>query len=131
MGPHERPEDRGVAVGRNAEPVEAVGTQAEDRELGTLAAVEVANREPVVRLEQNRRRRPAPDAVALASRVARHEPRDEQARAGGGHSYAFAGSFASWASASATSCSASSRLPAASSFLTSFSTARRLYDWFQ
>ena len=30
-----------------------------------------------------------------------------------------------------SSCSASSRFPAASSFFTSFSTARRLYDWFQ
>ena len=131
--PHERPEDRRVAVRRDAEPVEAVRAEAEHGELGALAAVEVANREPVVRLEQDRRRRPAPDAVSLASGVARHEPRDEQARAGGGGhgSYAFAGSFASWASASATSCSASSRLPAASSFLTSFSTARRLYDWFQ
>ena len=34
-------------------------------------------------------------------------------------------------SASESSCSASSRLPAGSSFLISFSTARRLYVWFQ
>ena len=80
----ERPEDRRFAVGRHAEPVEAVGADAENRELGALAAVEVANREPVVRLEQDRRRRPTPDAMALASGVARDESRDEQARAGGG-----------------------------------------------
>ncbi len=42
-----------------------------------------------------------------------------------------AGAFASISDASAMSFSASSRLPSASSFLTSFSTARRLYVWFQ
>ena len=44
---------------------------------------------------------------------------------------ALAGAFASISAASAISFSASSRLPSASSFFTSFSTARRLYDWFQ
>ncbi len=41
---------------------------------------------------------------------------------------ALAGAFASISAASAMSFSASSRLPSASSFFTSFSTARRLYD---
>ena len=45
--------------------------------------------------------------------------------------HALAGAFASISAASAMSFSASSRLPSASSFFTSFSTARRLYDWFQ
>ena len=126
----ERAKDGRVAVRTRPEPVEPVGAETEGRDLGSLPTVEVADREPVVRLEEDRRRRAAAHAMSLARRVARNEPRDEQARTGR-HGQAFAGSFASWASASATSCSASSRLPAESSFLISFSTARRLYDWFQ
>ena len=132
LGADERPEHRRVAVRGDAQAVEAVRAEADGRHLGALGAVEVAHGQPVVRLEQDRGRRPAANAMTLPCGIARDEPGDEQSRTrGGGHDYAFAGSFASWASASAMSCSASSRLPAASSFLTSFSTARRLYDWFQ
>ena len=69
-----------------------------------------------------------PHPVGLASRVARHEPRDEQAWSARRRpsTQAFAGSLASASAASARSCSASSRFAAESSFFTSFSTARRL-----
>ena len=92
-----------------------------------LAARDVPDREPVVRPEGDRRRAARPHPVGLPARVGQHEPRDEQAWAAGDcHDYAFAGSFASASAASARSCSASSRFAAASSFFTSFSTARRL-----
>ena len=127
-----RPEELGYARPAPSSPTS----------LGSLAAVEVPNREPVVRPERDGGRPAGPDTVRLPSRVSWHETRDEEARArltvigvGRGRaatpvgpfaSYAFAGSFASAAAASARSCSASSRFAAESSFLTSFSTARRL-----
>lgn len=97
--------------------------------------MQIAHRGPAVRLQGDRRTPAGPDPVCLSCRVPRYETRDDQAWASrrGSHRdrYAFAGSFASAAAASSSSFSASSRLPAASSFLTSFSTVRRLYDWFQ
>src|SRR5262249_21602828 len=47
----------------------------------TLAAVDVANGEPVALLERENRRRSRLDAVGLPRRVERGKPRDEQARA--------------------------------------------------
>ena len=112
---------------RRAEQLdEGVGTREPDH-LGPLAAVQVADREPVVGAQGDRRRPARPHAERLASRVARHETRDQQAwSARDGHAQALAGSLASASAASAMSCSASSRLAVESSFLTSFSTARRL-----
>src|SRR5262249_50148636 len=45
-----------------------------------LAALDVANREPVARLERQHRRRPRLDAVGLAIRVERQQPWDDQSR---------------------------------------------------
>ncbi len=100
---------------------EEVGDDAEltRDEVCALGAVHVAHDEAVARLEGDDRRRARRNAVRLPRRVARKQPCDD-------HELAAAGSFAACSSASASSCSASSRLPFASSFLSSFSTARRL-----
>ena len=102
----------------------------EHRELGDLAAVGVAERDAVVAPDRHDRRAARSHPEDLEARVERLEPSGgtwrrpcDQARA--------AVVLLSSSAACAMSCSASSRLAAGSSFLTSFSTARRLYVWFQ
>ena len=99
-----------------------VGRQ--DRQLRRLAAVRVAHRHAVVAVQAHHGRAAGADPPQLPGRIGRLEPGDLQRL--DGHAYALAGAFASSSAACAISCSARSRLPAASSFLTSFSTARRL-----
>ena len=121
---HGSPRRRAVAERRRV--LAALGV--EHGQLGDLAAVVVDDGEPVAGLRAARRspRPGAPSASPASGRPAsgRREHRGPVATAIAHQ--AFAGSFASAFSASATSCSASSRLPSASSFLTSFSTTRRL-----
>ena len=101
--PAERTDDVGGAVARGADQaaqdrrrgrvtreaerlVVLAAGRGEDGELGVLTAVEVADGEPVVRVQRDDRRRAAPHAVRLPRRVVRDEARDEKARAlDGGH----------------------------------------------
>jgi hypothetical protein len=55
-------------------------TGADDGQLGALRAVQIANRQPVVGLERDDGRRARANAIRLAPRIERQEPRDEQAR---------------------------------------------------
>ena len=98
------------------------------RELGHLPAVLVDHGQPLVRAEREHGRAARPHEVRLEERVLGEQPAHERSRSS---RHAPAGAFASISAASAMSFSASSRFPSASSFLTSFSTARRLYVWFQ
>ena len=101
--------------------------------LGDLAPVAVDHGQPVVGAQPHGGRRTRPDPVRLERTVDRAQAGRQQRRSrGDGHAQAFAASvFASASSACWTSSSASSRLPSGSSFLTSFSTTRRLKVWFQ
>ena len=96
-----------------------------------LAPARVDDRHPLVRPESEHGRASRPDDVRLDERVLREEARGRGPVSRRCSRHALAGAFASISAASAMSFSASSRLPSASSFFTSFSTARRLYDWFQ
>ena len=81
--------DDGLAVGAErlrrarrrgrAEELDERVRPGEPDDLGPLAAVQVADREPVVRAQGDRGRPARPHPERLASRVARHETRDEQA----------------------------------------------------
>ena len=75
--PGERAEPARGAVRGDAEPVEGLGARREGGHLGALTAVEVADRQPVVRGELDRGRRAAPHAVPLAGRIERYEAGDE------------------------------------------------------
>ena len=98
----------------------------------TWPAVRVDDRQPLVGREREHGRAARTHEVRLEERVLRKQPADEGGCPGEAHVHApAAGAFASISAASATSFSASSRLPSASSFFTSFSTARRLNVWFQ
>ncbi len=57
---------------------------ARDREHAALAAVDVADRQPVVRPQLDGRRRPRPHAVRLAQGIPRQQARHEQAGSGRG-----------------------------------------------
>ena len=132
----QRPQDRRGGVGASAERRRVVGAvRRERRHLRDLTAVRIADGELVVALEHDHGRSAGSNPVPLEERVRGDHPRDGDAPASGRDRHRrqplAAGSFDCCSSASLNSCSASSRLPAASSFLTSFSTARRLYDWFQ
>ena len=124
------PDHRRGRVGRSVERGRIVApVRAEHRDLGGLAPARVDDRHPLVRPEGEHGRAPRPDEVRLDERVLREQTPDQSRARNSRH--ALAGAFASISAASAMSFSASSRLPSASSFFTSFSTARRLYDWFQ
>ena len=103
----------------------------EHGQLRDLAAVLVDHGDPLVRPEREHGRSARADEVRLEERVLRPEARGRGRVCPGSSPHAFAGAFVSSSAACAMSCSASSRLPSASSFFVSFSTARRLYDWFQ
>ena len=136
LGADQRAQHRCRTVGPGAERggiVGAVGRQRGD--LRDLTAVRIAHRELIVSVEGDHGGSTGADPVPLEERVPGDQPRDGDAPASGRDRHRrqplAAGSFDTCSSASLNSCSASSRLPAASSFFTSFSTARRLYDWFQ
>ncbi len=112
-------QDRRRGVGRRPERERIV---AQHGQLGELAAVGVDDRQPVVGPDVDAGRPARPHPPRLERQVDGLEAGREQH----GAYRAAAGWFASSFSACAISCSASSRLPAASSFLTSFSTTRRL-----
>ena len=120
---------RRLAVGAGADRrrvLAALGV--EHGHLGDLAPVAVDHGEPVVGAQPHGGRRTRPDPVRLERPVDRAQAGGQQRRSrGDGHGQAFAASvFTSASSACWTSCSASSRLASGSSFLTSFSTTRRL-----
>ncbi len=99
----------------------------ENRDLRDLAPVGVDDGQALVRLERDDGGAARAHEVGLEERILGEQP------TGGARSHQafWAGAFASCSEASAINVSASSRLPSASSFLISFSTARRLYVWFQ
>ena len=98
----------------------------EHGQLGLLAAVRVADRHAVARVQVHRRRRARPHPPALEAPVDRPEPRDQRGGRRLDRHALVAGSFASSFSACSISVFARSRFPDESSFLTSFSTTRRL-----
>ena len=113
------------ALADRARVLRAFGRQY--RELRDLTAVLVDDCHSLVSAERDDGRAAGAHEVRLDEGILGQET----PIADDGH-YAFcAGAFASISDASAMSFSASSRLPSASSFLTSFSTARRLNVWFQ
>ncbi len=97
----------------------------EDAQLCDLPTIAVDQGQRVAGRQPHRGRRPRPHPVRLQRAVHRAQAPLQQGRSHRGHAQAFAVD-ASAVSASSTSCAASSRLPSGSSFLTSFSTTRRL-----
>ena len=123
---HHAPQHAGRGVRGHAQRTGIVApVRGEHRQLGGLAAVGVDHGHAVAREQLHHRRGARPHPPRLERGVRRAQPRYERWRNRRHYALA-AGSRDSSLSACSESCLASSRLPAASSFLTSFSTTRRL-----
>ena len=124
-------EHRGRRIGDGAQGPEVLSPVGRQRgELGRLAAIGIDHGQAVAGTDLHHRGRTGPDPPGLERAVDGLEAREQRGSAAlrpAGLAHAFAaGSLASSLSACSDSCLARSRLPAASSFFTSFSTTRRL-----
>ena len=134
---HERAEHGGRRVGDGAERVRGVRRRRPRAWWSRrVAPVDVGDRDPVVRPTATRWRRPvAPSRSRGTDRrggTRRSAARDAPVSTAMGRSLGRRRrARLLLVGLARPAARASSRLPVASSFLTSFSTARRLYDWFQ